>query len=94
MKSLHIGQSLIRCGRGRKETSRGQVILSLRILIFFPNRNVDNHRVKLQLWDTAGQERFRAMAPMYYRKANAAFLVYDITSYSTFEHIKDWIDGM
>lgn len=55
---------------------------------------VDNHRVKLQLWDTAGQERFRAMAPMYYRKANAAFLVYDITSYSTFEHIKEWVEEL
>ena len=59
----------------------------------FQYRTVDNHRVKLQLWDTAGQERFRAMAPMYYRKANAAFLVYDITSYQTFEHIKEWVEG-
>ncbi|XP_071788847.1 ras-related protein Rab-22A-like [Asterias amurensis] len=55
---------------------------------------VDNHRVKLMLWDTAGQERFRSMAPMYYRKANAAFLVYDITQYSTFENMKTWAEEL
>nr|XP_054750130.1 uncharacterized protein LOC129255825 [Lytechinus pictus] len=57
-------------------------------------RNVDNHRVKLQLWDTAGQERFKAMAPMYYRKANAAFLVYDITDSKTFENMKFWAEEL
>lgn len=54
---------------------------------------VDNYRVKLQLWDTAGQERFRSMAPMYYRKANAAFIVYDITSYESFDSVKSWVEG-
>ncbi|XP_071496962.1 ras-related protein Rab-22A-like [Diadema antillarum] len=56
--------------------------------------NVDNHRVKLQLWDTAGQERFRSMAPMYYRKSNAAFLVYDITDSRTFENMKLWSEEL
>ncbi|KAL5019890.1 hypothetical protein ScPMuIL_002782 [Solemya velum] len=53
--------------------------------------NLGNYRVKLQVWDTAGQERFRSMAPMYYRKANAAMLVYDITSSDSFYDIKDWV---
>ncbi|XP_071941123.1 uncharacterized protein [Antedon mediterranea] len=55
---------------------------------------VDNHRVRLQLWDTAGQERFRSMAPMYYRKTNAAFLVYDVTSYPSFENVKSWVEEL
>ncbi|KAJ8036537.1 Ras-related protein Rab-31 [Holothuria leucospilota] len=55
---------------------------------------VDNYRVKLQLWDTAGQERFRSMAPMYYRKANAAFIVYDITSYESFDSVKSWVEEL
>ena len=32
-------------------------------------------------------------APMYYRKANAAMLVYDITSLESFYDIKDWVKG-
>ena len=46
------------------------------------------------MWDTAGQERFRSMAPMYYRNANAALLVFDITQQSTFTSIKSWVKGM
>lgn len=36
--------------------------------------------VKFELWDTAGQERYHSLAPMYYRAAQAAIVVYDITS--------------
>ncbi|XP_069688175.1 uncharacterized protein RabX1 isoform X1 [Periplaneta americana] len=53
--------------------------------------NVEDTRVKLQVWDTAGQERFRSMAPMYYRNANAALLVFDITQYDTFQAVKGWV---
>ncbi|XP_071445744.1 uncharacterized protein RabX1 [Hetaerina americana] len=53
--------------------------------------NVEDARVKLQVWDTAGQERFRSMAPMYYRNANAALLVFDITQYHTFSSVKTWV---
>ena len=38
-------------------------------------------------------ERFRAMAPMYYRGAHAALLVYDITSQESFEELSSWIEG-
>merc|ERR1711974_92550 len=48
---------------------------------------LDDWKVKLQIWDTAGQERFRSMAPMYYRGASAAILVYDITSVESFENV-------
>ncbi|XP_050034375.1 uncharacterized protein [Dermacentor andersoni] len=56
--------------------------------------NVGNARVRIQLWDTAGQERFRAMAPLYYRKANAAILAYDITSPSSYEAMKQWVNEL
>ncbi|KAI0776045.1 P-loop containing nucleoside triphosphate hydrolase protein [Trametes elegans] len=55
---------------------------------------VDGTKVRLQLWDTAGQERFRSMAPMYYRGANAALLLYDITNASSFEDVRGWLEEL
>ncbi|CAM9139732.1 unnamed protein product [Chrysoparadoxa australica] len=46
--------------------------------------------VVLQLWDTAGQERFRSMAPMYYRHAKGALIVFDQTKGCTAEKLKRW----
>ncbi|KAK0498451.1 P-loop containing nucleoside triphosphate hydrolase protein [Armillaria luteobubalina] len=56
--------------------------------------HVNGLKVRLQLWDTAGQERFRSMAPMYYRGANAALLLYDITNASTFNDIRGWLEEL
>lgn len=52
---------------------------------------VDHVKIKQQIWDTAGQERFRSLAPMYYRGARAAILVYDITQHTTFERVQEWV---
>ena len=41
--------------------------------------NLDDTTVKFEIWDTAGQERYHSLAPMYYRGAQAAIVVYDIT---------------
>ena len=41
--------------------------------------------------DTAGQERYHSLAPMYYRGAQAAIVVYDITNTDTFERAKTWV---
>ena len=40
---------------------------------------VDDQAIKFQIWDTAGQEKYHSLAPMYYRGASAAIVVYDIT---------------
>jgi GTPase SAR1 family protein len=36
--------------------------------------------MKINLWDTGGEERFKALAPHYYKNANACILVYQISS--------------
>lgn len=41
---------------------------------------VNETTVKFEIWDTAGQERYHSLAPMYYRGAAAAIIVYDITN--------------
>jgi len=50
--------------------------------------------VKIQMWDTAGQERYHCLAPMYYREAAGAFVVYDVTDPTTFERAKIWIQEL
>lgn len=41
---------------------------------------VNETTVKFEIWDTAGQERYHSLAPMYYRGAAAAIVVYDMTN--------------
>ena len=52
---------------------------------------VGETEVSLQIWDTAGQERFRSMAPMYYRGAKAAVLVFDVTNEESFHRVSTWL---
>lgn len=51
----------------------------------------DVDTVKFEIWDTAGQERYRAFAPMYYRGAQSAVVVYSIVDAGSFDGAKDWI---
>ncbi|KNZ52335.1 rab family protein [Puccinia sorghi] len=51
----------------------------------------DQTSIKFEIWDTAGQERYKSLAPMYYRNANCAVVVYDITSSASLEKAKVWI---
>jgi len=45
---------------------------------------------KFQIWDTAGQEKYAPLAQMYYRDANVALMVYDITNRESFYNLKTW----
>ncbi|KAI5957152.1 VPS21 [Candida jiufengensis] len=47
--------------------------------------------IKYEIWDTAGQERFASLAPMYYRNAQAAVVVYDITKPASFIKARHWV---
>ena len=52
---------------------------------------VDGSPIKFQIWDTAGQEKYHSLAPMYYRGAAAAIVVYDITRASSLDTLKAWV---
>merc|ERR1711974_181889 len=52
---------------------------------------LDDTTVKFEIWDTAGQERYHSLAPMYYRGAQAAIVVYDITNADSFDRAKNWV---
>ena len=51
---------------------------------------IDGQNVTLQIWDTAGQERYQSLGTAFYRGADCAFLVYDITNTWSFENITSW----
>ena len=44
--------------------------------------------------DTAGQERYASLAPLYYRGASAAAVVYDVTNRDTLVKAKHWVDEL
>ncbi|KAF3592476.1 hypothetical protein DY000_02024510 [Brassica cretica] len=55
---------------------------------------VNDATVKFEIWDTAGQERYHSLAPMYYRGAAAAIIVFDITNQGSFERAKKWVQEL
>ncbi|KAF3846005.1 hypothetical protein F7725_003083, partial [Dissostichus mawsoni] len=68
------------------ESAVGKSSLVLRFTVC-----LDDTTVKFEIWDTAGQERYHSLAPMYYRGAQAAIVVYDITNTDTFTRAKNWV---
>lgn len=67
-----------------KEPTIGAAFLTQRVTI-------NEHTVKFEIWDTAGQERFASLAPMYYRNAQAALVVYDVTKPQSFIKARHWV---
>ncbi|MQL91426.1 hypothetical protein Taro_024026 [Colocasia esculenta] len=51
----------------------------------------DSTTIKFEIWDTAGQERYAALAPLYYRGAAVAVVVYDITNPESFSKAQYWV---
>ena len=60
---------------------------------FMKSINIGDKSIKLQLWDTAGTEKFRSITTGYYRGADAAFVVFDLSSKSSFKNLNEWIES-
>ena len=50
----------------------------------------EGKKIKFEIWDTSGQEKYRLMAKIFYKNADVALLIYDITRRESFEEIKEW----
>ena len=50
--------------------------------------------VRLNVWDTAGQENYRSLAKVYYRDANVALVVFDVTSKESFSDVDFWLSEL
>ena len=53
---------------------------------------IDNKKITAQFWDTAGQEKYRAMSTAFYKKAEGAIIVYDISDNRSFDNINSWLN--
>ena len=60
---------------------------------FMKTINIGEKSIKLQLWDTAGTEKFRSITTGYYRGADAAFVVFDLSSKKSFNAVDEWIES-
>ena len=50
--------------------------------------------ITVQIWDTSGEERFKSIAKNFYRTAQGALLVYDITNTKTFIEVSGWMEQL
>ncbi len=49
------------------------------------------YQIEWMIWDLAGQEYFNVIRPIYYHKARAAILVFDVSRPDTFRSLPKWI---
>lgn len=93
----NVGKSclVVRFARGEyfdyQEPTIGAAFLTQTVALGEGGPPADARVIRFELWDTAGQERYRSLAPMYYRGASAAVVVYDVTSRDSFEGAKSWV---
>lgn len=50
--------------------------------------------MELQIWDTAGQEKFRALNGIFFKNAEIALVVFDLTNRNSFDNINYWIEQL
>lgn len=55
------------------------------------NLKIDGKSFTINVWDTAGEEKYHALTPLYYRDADGAVLVFDLTKRETFDQIEKWV---
>lgn len=52
---------------------------------------LNGNKISLQIWDFAGEEKFRFLLPSAVLGAQGTIFMYDITRYSTFESLIEWL---
>ncbi|KAG8719731.1 hypothetical protein FRC08_002157 [Ceratobasidium sp. 394] len=55
-----------------------------------PHHANPEESVMLQIWDTAGQERFSALSTAFFRGADAAILMFDVTNPDSLTSLRKW----
>ena len=91
--TTHAGKTSI-VQRYINDQFTASTVASTQAAFFQKAVEVNGKEVVLDIWDTAGQERFRSLAPVYYRDAKGAIVVFDITDANSFSKAKQWINEL
>ena len=95
IKSIFLGDSnvgkttFIKYIEGQENKNH---ISTIGIESLFLQTNIDNKNAFIQIFDTCGQERYRGIAKNYLNNVDAILLFYDVTSRSSFEGLKYWVN--
>ena len=87
-----VGKSSI-IQRYIQKTFNDEYTCTIGVDFFMKTLDINDNLIKLQLWDTAGTEKFKSITTGYYRGANAAFVVFDLTSRISFDSVSEWIQN-
>ncbi|KAL9024397.1 MAG: hypothetical protein Q9196_006547, partial [Gyalolechia fulgens] len=75
-----------------RQTFTNAILTQFSLAAFLTQKcNLPHRTIKFEIWDTAGQERFASLAPMYYRNAQSALVVYDITKPTSLVKARHWV---
>lgn len=61
---------------------------------FTKSMTIDKKEVKINFWDTASSELYNSLQPIFYKKADIALIVYDVTNIGSFNESIRLIDAI
>ena len=61
---------------------------------FTKSIRVNNLLFNFNIWDTAGEEKYHAMAPIFFRGAQGAVVIFDVTNRETFNRATKWFQEL
>ncbi|MFX1322359.1 MAG: Rab family GTPase [Promethearchaeota archaeon] len=65
--------------------------LTIGMDFYLKKLELNRNKISLQIWDFAGEEKFRFLLPSAVLGAQGTIFMYDITQYSTFESLIEWL---
>ncbi|KAH0787334.1 small GTP-binding protein [Histomonas meleagridis] len=91
--SSHSGKTSIAHRYVHKSFTQNTVA-STQPAFFQKEINQSGYHFILDIWDTAGQEAFHSLAPIIYRDARGALIIFDITDPSSFKTASKWVNEL
>ena len=70
---------------GKTKLPKNEIIYSK----IFEKNDGTGEKLQINFWDTINKENFNSIMPMYYKNAQAAIIVFDISNRSSFEKLDE-----